>query len=497
MEDTAPPSSEERLGLLLRGVERMAERFGAIETQLAELTSDDRLQSLSDRVDDYRTRSRGDVARVTDVLSALAQAVDVVLRDQQRVLEAVKQRPAAAGALDAEALDRLTEGLRGLRDDLAESHRSLQEETKAAVERVAGEQAERALRLLEAVGESGERTVAAVEAQPSPAGADTLAEELQQLRTTLDGRHVVVTEVIENLRTDLAAVAERIAMIPTEAPAPPPPADDTAVRAALAELRDEMRRLQGELDAAAGQLRTDLAARLDGGGIEGSAPLPADLKGIYDRLGGIEWRLGERLDPLEHRLAAVEQRLRSLGSDLEHVAQRDDLRRGVDRVLGAVSSTEEAVTGELRAVDARVGALADDVRLVRLLRDQLEALGDGIDGVRQLAARGATSSQMSEVARELGAVLVEIESARSHVFRVEQSSTPVAAEVVSVGTDVDHLGQRIDRLAEVVERVAASGGGKDASAQQVAQRLRQVADSARLRGNGVLDDLRSRRARKR
>lgn len=303
---------------MLRGVERMAERFGAVERQL----------------DEHRTRSRTDVARVTDVLSALAQAVDVVLRDQRRVFEAVEQRPGAGGDLDTEALDRLT-------------------------------------------------------------------EELQQLRTTLDVRHVVITEAIE------------------------------------------------------------------------------------------------QLDPLEQRLAAVEQRLGSLGSELEHVAHRDDLRRGVDRVLGAVSGAEQALTGELRAVDARVGALADDVRVVRLLRDQIEALGEGVDGVRQLAARAATSSQMGEVTRELGAVLAEIESARSQVLRVEQSSSPVAAEVVSVGADVDQLGQRIDRLAEVVERVADSGGGKDASVQQVAQRLRQVADSARSRGTGVLDDLRSRRAKKR
>jgi methyl-accepting chemotaxis protein len=96
---------------------------------------------------------------------------------------------------------------------------------------------------------------------------------------------------------------------------------------------------------------------------------------------------------------------------------------------------------------------------------------------------------MTEVTRELGAVLSEIETARSQVLRVEQSTNPVAAEVVAVGTEVDDLGRRIDQLAEVIEeRMAGS-----APTTEVAQRLRQMSLTARQLGNGVLEDLRSRR----
>lgn len=463
--------------------------------------------ALSDRVDEYRVRSRAEVGLATEVMRAVAQAVEVVLREQQRVLDAVEAGP-ASGATDTEALDRLTEAVRGLRDDLAESHRTLRSETQAAVDRVAGEQADRAMRLLDAINESGQRTVTSVVGSIQPGDDVTgLAADLEQLRTTLDGRQVVLTEAITALREELGAVAAEMARLPGEPPsAPPPPPDDAAVRAAVAEVRDDVRRLHGELEAAAGQLRTEVGARLT----ELSPGTPPDLTGIFDRLGAIEWRLGERLDPLDQRLASLEQRIEALhpgnGTDgrvadrlaaveagLEQVAQRDDVRRGVDRVLGAVSGAEQAVTGELRAVDARVGAIAEEVRIVRVLRDGLDALTVGIDGVRQVAARSATAQQMHEVTRELNAVLGEIESARSQVLRVEQSSAPVAADVVAVGTEVDDLGRRIDQLAEVIGQRMSGGTAGD----QVAQRLRQVSESARLLGSGVLEDLRVRRGRRR
>ncbi|MCU1485070.1 MAG: hypothetical protein JWN67_1816 [Actinomycetia bacterium] len=616
MSDSPPvePSLEQRLGLVLRGVQRMADGLGSIESKLPDLASNERLKALSDRVDEYRVRSRAEVAQVGEVVTALANAVDVVMREQQALSEAVRTAPPGEG-LDGGAVERLTEAVRALRDDLAESHRLLREETKAAVERVAGEQAERAVRLHEAVGEAGVRTVSAIVGAIAP-GDDVaeLAADLRQLRTTLDGRQVVLTESITSIRTELNAALDevRAAIAATPEPVVAEPHDDTFVRAALAELRADLRRLQGDLAAAAGQVRADagaeqarlreeavaaiaarvaelpppdapeldavlellsgletrlpqptsiepVLARLDALEAKLAEPPPAadavlarlvaletrlterlvptdlsgldarlaaiesrladaqqpaptgDLGGVYDRLGGIEWKLGERLDPLGTRLEALEQqieslrhvpapsavdprlaeRLASLEAGLEQVAQREDVRRGVDRVLGAVSSAEQAVAGEVRAVDARVGAIAEEVRIVRVLRDGLDALADGIDGVRQLASRTATSQQMTEVTRELGAVLAEIETARTQVLRVEQSTSPVAAEVVAVGSEVDDLGRRIDQLAEVIEdRMAPS-----TASAEVAQRLRQMSVTARQLGNGVLEDLRSRRKR--
>ncbi|MCU1374774.1 MAG: hypothetical protein JWO68_2060 [Actinomycetia bacterium] len=616
MTDLPPdePTLEARLGLVLRGVQRMADGLGALESRLPELATGERLRALSDRVDEYRVRSRAEVSQATEVVTALAHAVDVVMREQQALAEAVRSAP-TGDAPDSSMIERLTEAVRGLRDDLAESHRVLTTDTAAAVERVAGEQAERAVRLHEAIGEAGQRTVAAVLASVG-VGDDVaeLAADLRQLRSTLDGRHVVVTEAITSIRTDLSTAFEELRAAVPQPPAPVPH-DDTLVRTAIAELRADLRRLQGELVSAASQIRMDagasqaelrdevvgavaerlaqlqagdapevdvvlerlaaletrlpqptsidpvlarldaleaklaepppaaaaLLARLTGieakladrtpseapsvadallarlAGIEAklAEPAPApdaapDLAPIFDRLGGIEWRLGERLDPIAGRLDALEarieslrqppagpdarlvERLAALESGLEQVAQRDDVRRGVDRVLGAVSSAEQAVSGEVKAVDARVGAIAEEVRIVRVLRDGLDALAEGVDGVRQLAARTATSQQMTEVTRELGSVLAEIATARSQVLRVEQSTGPVAAEVVAVGSDVDDLGRRIDQLAEVIEGRMAPGG-----TSEVAQRLRQMSESARLLGNGVLEDLRVRRGRKR
>ncbi|MCU1377920.1 MAG: hypothetical protein JWN29_903 [Acidimicrobiales bacterium] len=572
----------------------MADGLGAIESRLPDLASSERLKALSDRVDEYRVRSRAEVAQVTEVVTALGTALDVVMRDQQALTEAV--RNAAPGAApDSAAVEQLTEAVRALRDDLAESHRVLAAETQAAVERVAGEQAERAVRLHEAIGEAGQRTVAAM-AGSTDAGDEVaeLAADLRQLRTTLDGRHVVVTEAITSIRGELAAAFDElratVGRVPEQGPAPAP-YDDTVVVTAVGELRADLRRLQGELVSAASQVRMEagasqselrdevvaavakrlaelqpgsapnvdavlerlaaletrlpqptsidpVLARLDAleaklaepppaadallarlASIEAklvarpSGDEPADLGGIFDRIGGIEWRLGEALDPLGGRLDALGQRIESLRqapaapaandqriadrlaaleAGLDQVAQRDDVRRGVERVLGAVSSAEEAVSGEVKAVDARIGAIAEEVRIVRVLRDGLEALADGVDGVRQLAARSATSQQMTEVTRELGSVLAEIATARSQVLRVEQSTSPVSAEVVAVGSEVDVLGRRIDQLAEVIEERMAPG-----ATSEVAQRLRQMSESARLLGNGVLEDLRVRRGRKR
>lgn len=315
---TDEPTLEQRLGLVLRGVQRMADSLGAVEQRLPELASGERLKALSDRVDEYRVRGRAEVGQVAEVASALGQALDVVLRDQQSLAESVRQ-----------------------------------------------------------------------------------------------------------LRAEIAALGD-------SAPAAVPVADTA----------------------------------------------------MLDRLAAIE--------------AGVAALRREISGELGQVAQRDDLRRGVDRVLGAVTGAEQAVTGEIRAVDARVGAMADDVRTVRALRDGIDALAQGVDGVRQLASRSATSQQMTEVIRELAVVLNEIESARSQVLRVEQSTTPVAADVVAVGGEVDQLGRRIDQLAEAIEhRLVTTPPGRDGAASLlVAERLRQVSESARQIGNGMLEDLRARRNRR-
>lgn len=211
---------------------------------------------------------------------------------------------------------------------------------------------------------------------------------------------------------------------------------------------------------------------------------------------------------LSEAVRGLHQELSGLSfPELDQGALREDLRRGFDRMLGAVSSAEQSVTGDVRALDARVGAMSEDMRILRVLRDGLTALASDVDSVRQLAARSATSQQMGEVTRELSAVLREIETARAQVLQVERAPVQVEREVVTVTADVDDLGRRIDRLAEAVEeRLAqapppAGPRGDDEphewnepdAVDHLAQRLRRMSLSARQLGNGVLEDVRARR----
>lgn len=345
---------EQRVGLLLRGVQRMADNLGALEQRLPDLARKTELEHVS------------------DVVTALTRAVDVLLREQSALLEAVRQPV---------GLDRLTDAVRALRDDLAEMY------------------------------ERQQRSMPQVEVDLSP-----LVGELQSLRADV-GR----------LRAQRLADA-----------APPPPAV--------------------------------------------APPPPVDLSGVESRLAAIEAHLDREPDPAPVQPPpppaptdrAVLERLRAIEDALAELAHRDDVRRGVERVVG-----------EVKAVDERLGALADDVRIVRQLRDGLAALEEGVGGVRQLTSRTASAQQMADLSRELGAVLGEIAAARNQVLRVEQQATPIHADVVAVSKEVDDLGHKIDQLADAVEAKGA--------APQVTERLRTMSEAARQLGNGILEDLRSRR----
>jgi hypothetical protein len=160
--------------------------------------------------------------------------------------------------------------------------------------------------------------------------------------------------------------------------------------------------------------------------------------------------------------------------------------------------------------------LAEEVRSVRALRDGLEALGSGMEAVRQLVARSATSAQLTDVTRELQTVLTEIEAARSQVLAVDSAVSRVQAEVVDVssptsrpevleladsvarlekevGGDVEALGERIERLASTLEQREPQGGDLTES---VVRSLRRFSTSARALSAGVREDLRRSRSRR-
>ena len=221
-----------------------------------------------------------------------------------------------------------------------------------------------------------------------------------------------------------------------------------------------------------------------------------------DRFNAIEQVLASLRDELA--IDRLESSLRDMAEDTSGL--RADVRRSFDRVLHEISTTEETLKGEVRAIDHRLSGFGEDLRLVRGLRDGLEALAAGVDSVRQLAARSATSSQMGELATDLSTVLAEIESARSHVLSVDQHVGRAQATTIDVAgsgevartveelertvtEEMSELGARIEQLAE--RAVAANAAPAE---DPIARRLKSLATSARQLGMGISEDLRSRRA---
>jgi hypothetical protein len=451
MSDAPRPadSIEQRLGLVARGVQRMADAFGSLEQRLTDLADAEGLRALSDRTDEYRVRSRAEVAQLAEKLERLEsetnRAIDLIrsvgtsldagpsrpawvdeLTERMRILERrIAEQPSATSTpgTDPAVTERLVEAVRGLRDDIAVAVGELRVETIAAIERVITEQNSRLTRLHEAIG---------------MARADPSTARLEDVQRVLD------------------------------------------------EVRDELRAVHGEFVTNAGQLRTDLAADAASQRdrvVEAikSAPI------AEDRFAAIEDVIASLRDELA--IDRLETSLRDVAQDTSGL--RADVRRSFDRVLHEIGTTEESLKGEVRAVDHRLAGMGDDLRIVRQLRDGLEALASGIDGVRQLASRSATSAQMGELARDLSTVLAEIETARAQVINVDQQQPP-AIDVRAVTDEMADLGARIEALAD--RAVTAAPASSD---DPMAARLRTLATSARQLSMGIAEDLKARRKRAR
>lgn len=461
MSDAQRDSIEQRLALVARGVQRMADAFGSLEQRLVDLAEADRLQALSDRIDEYRVRGRSEVVQVSDrierieseqqraldLLRSIGTAADTSLHRPAWVdelterLSAIERRVQEKPVVDlAGPFDRLIEAVRGLRDDIAVAIGELRVETSASIERVITEQNSRLSRLHEALG--------AARAEP------TSTARIDELQRQLD------------------------------------------------EVLAEVRSVHGEVLTASGQLRTDLAA--DVAALRGTVVPGTGVDD--DRLAAIEDVLASLRDELA--IDRLETSLRDMAQDTSGL--RADVRRSFDRVLHEISATEESLKGEVRAVDNRLTGFGDDLRLVRGLRDGLEALASGVDAVRQLASRSATSSQMGELAQDLGTVLAEIESARSQVLSVDQQVGALHASSIEVTPDIKQdvqdlerkvtddiadLGARIEEIAD--RAVAASATSADEPDDPLAARLKGLATSARQLSMGIAEDLRARRAARR
>jgi hypothetical protein len=472
-------SVEQRLALVARGVQRMADAFGALEQRLTDLADAERLQALSDRTDEYRVRTRAEVAQVAerveklesetkraiDLLRSIGTTIDTGparptwvddLFERLAVLERrVAERPAAAAAPTVDLggpMDRLIDAVRGLRDDIAVAIGELRVETTASIERVIVEQSSRLTRLHEAV--------AAARQTPSTPRLDELQRALDDVLAEVRSVHGEVVSASGQLRTDIAADVAAM----RDALAAQPPALTTGAPTAL----------------------------------------PAEVDD--SRLAAIEHVIASLRDELA--IDRLEASMRDMAQDTSGL--RADVRRSFDRVLHEIASSEESLKGEVRAIDGRLAGFGDDLRLVRGLRDSLEALASGVDAVRQLAARSATSSQMGELASDLSTVLAEIESARAQVLSVDQQvgalqasaidvdAPPPAADVAKSVMDLertvtDEMADLGARIEEIAERTVTATSEPD---DPVAARLRSLATSARQLSMGIAEDLKARRGTK-
>ena len=446
MSDAPRPqdSVEQRLGLVARGVQRMADAFGSLEQRLNGLADADGLKALSDRTDEYRVRTRAEVAHVSERIEKLEA-------EQQRALDLLRAIGTSIDASTAVAnrpsvdisapMDRLIEAVRGLRDDIAVAIGELRVETTASIERVITEQNGRLARLHDALSSARE----------SPT-----TPRLDELQRVLD---------------DVLA---------------------------------EVRSVHGEVAAASGQLRTDIAADVAALRESIGAPTSAVAPVVDDdRLAAIENVIASLRDELA--IDRLEASMRDMAQDTSGL--RADVRRSFDRVLHEISSSEESLKGEVRAIDSRLTGFGDDLRLVRGLRDGLEALASGVDAVRQLAARSATSNQMGELARDLSTVLAEIETARSQVLSVDQQVGRLQAGAIDVQQAMPDVAKEVEDLERTVtDGIADLGARIEAIAERtvtaaepddpLAARLRSLATSARQLSMGIAEDLKARRGTK-
>ena len=451
MSDTPSPreSVEQRLGLVARGVQRMADAFGSLEQRVGGLADAEGLQALSDRTDEYRVRSRAELA-------SIGERIDKLEADQQRALDLLRaigssieagatRAPAPPAVVDlAGPMDHLIEAVRGLRDDLTVAIGELRVETAASVERIVADQGSRLARLHDAL---------------SAARESPTVPRLDDLQRVLD------------------------------------------------EVLAEVRSVHGEVAAASGQLRTDIAA--DVAALRDTiVPVAQPVAPVVDdgRLAAIEHVIASLRDELA--IDRLEASMRDMAQDTSGL--RADVRRSFDRVLHEISSTEESIKGEVRAVDSRLTGFGDDLRLVRGLRDGLEALASGVDAVRQLAARSATSSQMGELAHDLSTVLAEIETARSQVLSVDQQVGRLQASAIDlqqqqapvpdIAKEVEDLERTVtDGIADLGARIEAIAERTVAHAEPedpLTARLRSLATSARQLSMGIAEDLKARRGPK-
>jgi hypothetical protein len=420
MSDARSSDAEQLLGLVARGVQRMADSLGSLEQRLGGLARADQLDALQ----------QAPAGRPVWV-DELAERIAIVERR-------VADRPAgdAAGGIDDEAADRLVAAVRGLRDDVVVAIGELRAETTTWMERLLTEQSNRLTR---------------------------------------------VHEALSSARAD---------------PASPARFDD--LQQVLDEVRDEVRTVHGEIVSNAGQLRTDLAAEAT---VQRDRLVDA-IRAVpiaEDRFTAIERVIASLRDELA--IDRLESSLRDMAEDTSGL--RADVRRSFDRVLHEISTTEESLKGEVRAIDHRLTGFGEDLRLVRGLRDGLEALAAGVDGVRQLAARSATSSQMGELAADLSTVLAEIETARAQVLSVDQHVGRAQAGAIEVSPTGDVTKSVEDLERTVTEEMADLGARIEALAERavgeqpvedpIARRLRSLATSARQLGMGITEDVRARR----
>lgn len=337
-----------------------------------------------------------------------------------------------------------------------------------------------------------------------------LSDRVDEYRVRSRSEVAQVAERLERLESDSARMLELLRAVGTsvdqlEVPQPAAaPVVDPAAPVDLGPLVDAVRGLRDDIALAIGELRVELQAAI------GDRPAPSvPATPVSDeRFAAIETAISALRDDLA--IERLESSMRSLSEDTSGL--RTDVRRSFERVLLSIENAEQAVVGEVRAIDHRLGGMADDLRLVRSMRDGLEALASGVDAVRQLSARSATSSQMVDLTRDLTQVLAEIEAARAQVLAVDQHvgrAQAGAIDVTASGDPVPDVRRAVEELEKTlsgeigdlgrrIEELATRAGPPVAAEQEedpLVRRLRSLATSARQLGLGISEDIRARRAK--
>ena len=409
---------------------------------------------------------------------------------------------------------------------------------------------------------------------------DAVAERASR-PVDLDPVITAVQQGLGDVRDAMPAPAEPVDLAPIRAD----------IEAAVTALRDAMPAPAEPVDltpirADIGQLRGDLAAWRD------ATPPPPDLEPVVGAVRDVQSSLDQHRDAILERLAAFAQGddllaevrglLTQLSEDMQGVRANNDpaallqtFDEGTSRAVERLSQASEGMLARMDRRDAQMASLKVDleqaverslrglatdvagvregvassdrvarqrfselelamtdlrgeVGMVRTLREAIDRMASGVEGVKTLVQQADRGPEMQRVASSLSDVTRDITATRERVveldhsvagLRTELSGTAEVAQAsyqtadtlgalipaVSslenrIAAEVDDLGRRIDSLASALQSTVAAlpaprarGATQEKVATEVGDRLTALREVAAGVSEAVRNDLKKRR----